>query len=149
MVGLISLALPNAKIIQLRRDPLDACLSCYSKLFTNGLVYTYDLGELGRFAHEYQLMMDHWEQVIPKDRLLSLSYSDVVADQLGQTRRLLDFCELPWNDACLSFYRNERVVKTASVHQVRQPIYKSSLRRWRPDPQLIAPLLRGLQGLPD
>jgi tetratricopeptide (TPR) repeat protein len=144
--GMIHLALPNARIIQVRRDPIDACLSCFSKLFSTELNFTYDLGELGRFARGYQNLMDHWERVLPADRLLSLNYEDLVADQEHQTRRLLEFCQLPWDDACLSFYKTSRAVRTASVSQVRRPIYKESVGRWRPALRQLAPLLDALRG---
>lgn len=144
--GLIHLALPQAKIIQVRRDLVDVCLSCYSLNFAQTLDYTYDLGELGRYAYSTKRFMDHWEKVLPPDRLLSVRYEDFIEDQEGQTRKLLDYCNLPWEEACLSFHQTDRAVVTASVRQVRNPIYKSSVRRWRPAPEILQPLMDGLEG---
>jgi tetratricopeptide (TPR) repeat protein len=144
--GLIHLALPNARIILLRRNLVDVCLSCFTINFAGKLDYTYDLGELGRYARASEKLMDHWEKVLPADRLLSVRYEDFVEDQEAQTRRLLDFCGLGWEDACLSFHQTEREVRTASLQQVRKPIYKSSVRRWRPDEVILKPLLDALAG---
>ena len=144
--GLIATVLPGARIIQLRRDLVDVCLSCFSKQFAGELPFTYDLAELGRYARASDRLMDHWEAVLPPDRLLSMRYEDVVEDLPAQAARLLDFCGLPWTDRVLSFHKTERAVRTASVNQVRKPIYKSSVGKWRPDEQTIAPLLAGLRG---
>lgn len=129
-VGLIALMLPNAKIIDARRHPLDACLSNYRQLFAKGQNFTYDLTEIGEYYLQYQRMMDHWHAVLP-GRVLTVQYEDVVADFEPQVRRLLDFCGLPWQDACLRFYESERPVRTPSAEQVRQPIYDRSVGHWR------------------
>jgi len=129
-VGLIHALLPNARIVHCMRDPLDTCISCYSKLFTFGHEFTYDLVELGRYYRSYAGLMDHWRSVIPPDCLLDVRYEDVVDDLEGEARRLVDFCRLPWTEACTRFHDTRRIVRTASLHQVRQPIYRSSLRRW-------------------
>ena len=129
-VGLIALTLPNAKIIDARRHPLDACLSNYRQLFAKGQNFTYDLTEIGEYYLEYQRMMDHWHEVLP-DRVLTVQYEDVVADFEPQVRRLLGFCGLAWQDACLRFYESERPVRTPSAEQVRQPIYDRSVGYWR------------------
>ena len=129
-VGLIALTLPNAKIIDARRHPLDACLSNYRQLFAKGQNFTYDLTEIGEYYLEYQRMMDHWHEVLP-GRVLTVQYEDVVADFEPQVRRLLDFCGLAWQDACLRFYESERPVRTPSAEQVRQPIYDRSVGYWR------------------
>ena len=142
--GLIALALPQARIVHTVRDPVDTCLSIYSKLFTGHHPYAYDLGELGRYHRAYQSLMDHWRQVLPEGTMLDLRYEDVVADLEGQARGLLDHCDLPWDDACLAFHRTDRAVRTASATQVRQPIYKSSVGRWRPAPELLRPLVDAL-----
>jgi tetratricopeptide (TPR) repeat protein len=142
--GFIHLALPNARIIQVRRDPVDACLSCFSNLFYEDLNYTYDLAELGRFAGRYVKLMNHWEMLLPPSRLMSLHYEELVEDQEAQTRRLLEFCGLPWDAACLNFHESTRAVRTASIRQIRKPLYKSSVGRWRPDSKALEPLLRGL-----
>ena len=128
--GLIALVLPNAKIIDARRHPLDACLSNYRQLFAKGQNFTYDLTEIGEYYLEYQRMMDHWHEVLP-DRVLTVQYEDVVADFEPQVRRLLAFCGLPWQDACLRFYESERPVRTPSAEQVRQPIYDRSVGHWK------------------
>jgi tetratricopeptide (TPR) repeat protein len=129
-IGLISLILPNAKIIDARRHPLDACLSCYRQLFAKGQNFTYDLTEIGEYWLQYQRMMDHWHDVLP-GRVLTLQYEQVVTDFESQVRRLLAFCGLPWEDACLRFYESDRPVRTPSSEQVRQPIYDRSIGHWR------------------
>ena len=146
IAGLIHVAMPNAKIIHTRRDPIDTCLSCFSKLFGDDLNWSYDLAELGRHYRLYQEMMEHWEDVLPQGAILHVQYEDVVNDLEGQARRLLDFCELDWDDACLSFHETKRAVRTASVAQVRQPIYRRSVGKWRPDDDVLRPLLEGLAG---
>lgn len=127
--GFIATILPNAKIIDARRHPLDACLSCYRQLFAKGQNFTYDLTEIGEYYLQYQRLMDHWAAVIP-GRVLTVQYEEVVADFENQVRRLLDFCGLPWEEACLRFYESERPVRTPSSEQVRQPIYDRSVGHW-------------------
>jgi tetratricopeptide (TPR) repeat protein len=129
-VGLIALMLPNSRIIDARRHPLDACLSNYRQLFALGQNFTYDLTEIGEYYLQYQRMMDHWERVLP-GRVLTVQYEDVVADFETQVRRLLEFCGLPWQDACLRFYESERPVRTPSAVQVRRPIYDGSVGHWK------------------
>ena len=129
-IGLIALMLPNAKIIDARRHPLDACLSCYRQLFAKGQNFTYDLTEIGEYYVQYQRLMDHWARVLP-GRVLTVQYEAVVGEFESQVRRLLDFCGLPWNEACLRFYESERPVRTPSAEQVRQPIYDRSVGHWR------------------
>lgn len=145
--GLIRLALPNARIIHCRRDPVDTCLSCYTKLFTAEQLFTYDLTELGRFHVAYQELMAHWRSVLPKDRFIEVDYEAVIDDLEGQARRLIDFLGLPWEDACLRFHETRRTIRTASVNQVRRPIYKSSMGRWKAHARYIEPLLTAL-GVP-
>jgi tetratricopeptide (TPR) repeat protein len=128
--GFLSLILPRAKIIDARRHPLDACLSCYRQLFAKGQAFTYDLTEIGEYYLQYQRLMDHWAQALP-GRVLTVQYEDVIADVGGQVRRLLEFCDLPWEDACLEFHRTDRPVRTPSAEQVRQPIYDTSVGHWR------------------
>ncbi len=129
-VGFLSLILPQAKIIDARRHPLDACLSCYRQLFAKGQAFTYDLTEIGEYYLQYQRMMDHWSEVLP-GQVLTVQYEEVVSDFEAQVRRLLEFCGLPWQDACLRFYESERPVRTPSSEQVRQPIYDRSVGHWR------------------
>jgi tetratricopeptide (TPR) repeat protein len=149
-VGFIKTILPNAKIINARRHPLDSCLGSYKQLFARGQPFTYDLYEIGEYYLEYQRMMDYWHEVFPR-RVLDVQYEEVVADLDGQVRTVLEFCELPFEDDCLRFHETRRAVKTASSEQVRQPIYSAALHRWRnyqehltPLIDVLEPLLRGL-----
>jgi tetratricopeptide (TPR) repeat protein len=129
-VGFINLILPNAKIIDARRYPMDSCLSCYRQLFARGQSFTYDLTEIGEYFLQYQRMMDHWHEVLP-GRCLTVQYEDMVTDFDNQLRRLLDYCELPWEENCARFYETDRPVRTASSEQVRQPVYTRSIHFWR------------------
>jgi tetratricopeptide (TPR) repeat protein len=129
-IGFLSLILPDARIIDARRHPLDACLSCYRQLFAKGQTFTYDLTEIGEYYLQYQRMMDHWHRVLP-GRVLTVQYEEVVTDFEAQVRRLLEFCGLPWEDACLRFHESDRPVRTPSSEQVRQPIYDRSIGHWR------------------
>jgi hypothetical protein len=140
-VGLIHLALPNAKIIHVRRHPLDTCLSCFSKLFQGHLPYTYDLAELGRYYRLYEGLMAHWRRVTPPGVMLEVRYEDVVADLEGQARRILAHCGLDWDARCLDFHLTQRSVRTASATQVRQPIYDHSIGRWRAYASFLEPLI--------
>ena len=129
-VGFINLILPNAKIIDARRHPLDSCLSCYRQLFARGQPFTYDLTDIGEYFLEYQRLMDHWHEVLP-GQVLTMQYEDVVQDFETQVRRLLDFCDLPWEESCVRFYETDRPVRTASSEQVRQPVHSKSINFWR------------------
>ena len=142
--GLIHLALPNAKIIHSKRDPVDTCISCFSKLFTGEQNHAYDLGELGRYYKCYERLMAHWRRILPAGRMLEVQYEDVVADLETQARRIITYCGLPWDDRCLSFHEAQRPVRTASAAQVRQPIYKSAVGRARVYGDQLEPLLRAL-----
>jgi len=140
-VGLIRLIIPNARIIHTMRDPIDTCVSCYSKLFAEGLHYTYDPGELGRYYRHYRDLMDHWRSVLPPGAMLDVSYESVVENLEGEARRLIDYCGLPWDDRCIQFHQTKRSVSTASAVQVRQPLYRSSMQRWRKYEADLGPLL--------
>lgn len=142
--GLIPLILPGARIIHARRDAVDTCLSCYSKLFSGDQPFAYDQAELGAFYRDYEALMAHWREVLPADRFIEVDYEAVVDDLEGQARRLVAFLGLPWDDACLSFHNNPRVVRTASVNQVRQPIYRTSKGRWHAHAEQLKPLLAAL-----
>ena len=145
-VGLIHLALPNARVIHVRRDPTDTCFSCFTKLFVgNGLPYSYDLGELGRYYRAYEALMAYWRAVLPQGAMLETQYEEVVADVEGQARRLVSYCGLEWDARCLDFHRTERHVRTASLAQVRQPIYKGSVGRWRAYEAFLDPLRAELE----
>ncbi len=140
-LGLIHLALPNAKIIHAMRDPMDSCFSCFSRLFNDTMEFAYDQGTLGRYYRRYITLMRHWHKVLPEGTILDLPYEDMVADTEEQARRVLKFVGLPWDDKCLEFYKNERLVKTASVAQVRKPIYTTSVARWKHFARHLQPLL--------
>lgn len=142
--GLIPLILPGARIIHCRRNPVDTCLSCYTKQFGGEQPFSYDLAELGEFYTDYQKLMAHWAQVLPADRFIEVDYEHVVDDLEGEARRLVSFLGLPWEDACLQFHANNRVVRTASVNQVRQPIYTTSKGRWQKHASHLGPLLAAL-----
>jgi len=129
-VGLLKLILPNCKIIDVRRHPLDSCFGSYKQLFARGQPFSYDLMELGEYYLQYRRLMEHWHDVLA-GFVLEVRYEDVVADLEREARRILAFCGLPWEEECLRFYEVERAVKTASSEQVRQPIYATSINLWR------------------
>jgi hypothetical protein len=129
-LGLISLILPNARIIDARRDPLDTCVSCFRQLFARGQPFTYDLVDIGEYYLQYRKMMDHWQAVLP-GRVLTVQYEELVGDFEKQVRRLLDYCGLPFEENCLRFHETERPVRTASSEQVRRPINAEAIGRWR------------------
>jgi tetratricopeptide (TPR) repeat protein len=142
--GLIPLILPGARIVHARRNAVDTCLSCYTKLFGGEQPFTYELTELGTFYGYYERLMAHWHRVLPAERFIEVDYESVVDDFEGEARRLIAFLGLPWDDACLNFHENRRVVRTASVNQVRQPIYRTSKGRWTSYAAYLAPLLETL-----
>lgn len=143
-VGLIHLALPGAKIIHTKRDAADTCLSCFSQLFSGHHPYAYDLAELGRYWKAYDRLMDHWKSVLPDGVMLEVRYEDVVEDLEGQARRLLDHCALEWSASCAAFHLNQRPVRTASLAQVREPIYRRSVHKWQASKVFLRPLLEVL-----
>ena len=130
LLGFAYLAMPNAKFINARRHPLDSCLGSYKQLFGKGQHFTYDMLELGMYYEEYDAMIKHWHKVLP-GRILDVHYEETVTDLETQVRRILDHCGLPFEEQCLRFYETDRAVKTASSEQVRQPIYKGALGKWR------------------
>lgn len=142
-IGLINLALPNAKIIHCRREPMDTCFSCYQMLFSARHDYAYDLTELGHYYRLYDQLMQHWHQVLP-GRILDVQYEKLVAHPKEEMQRLLDYCELPWDEACLQFYKTKRAVGTASFLQVRQPLYTTSVGRWKHYAHHLEPLKKAL-----
>ncbi len=144
--GLIHLALPEARIIHVLRDPADTCWSCFATLFTAGQNFAYDLEELGRYYRAYEALMAHWRTVLPAGVMLEIRYEDVVADLEREARRIIAFCGLAWDDACLAFHATQRPVRTASAAQVRQPIYRGSIGRWRSYAAELGPLLAALGG---
>ena len=142
-VGLIRLVLPNARVIDARRDPMACCFSCFKQLFGEGQEFTYGLEQLGRYYRAYVRLMDHWDRVLP-DFVLRVMHEDVVNDLETQVRRILDFCGLPFEEACLNFHETERSVRTPSSEQVRQPIYRSGLEQWRNFEPWLEPLKEAL-----
>jgi tetratricopeptide (TPR) repeat protein len=142
-LGLIHLALPNARFIHTRRNPIETCLSCFRINFEN-LPYTNDLGELGRYYSRYASLMEFWKARLPDAPVLDVEYETLVEDFEAQARRIIAHCGLEWDPACLSFQDVKRPVRTSSIKQVRQPLYRTSLRTWRPSLEQLKPLLDGL-----
>jgi len=146
-IGLIKLILPNSRVIHCRRDPLDTCLSIFKNYFTGAHEYAYDLVDLGTYYKLYGRLMEHWHKVMP-DFIYDVHYEKVISDQVAQTKALLNYCGLEWNDACLEFYKSDRPVKTASFAQVRKPIYTDSVQSWKRYERQLKPLHRILNGRP-
>jgi tetratricopeptide (TPR) repeat protein len=145
-VGLIHLTLANARIIHVRRDPLDTCFSCFSMLFVGHQPYTYDLGELGRYYRAYEALMAHWRQVLPPGVMLEVRYEDIIDDLKGQAAAMTRHCGLAFEESCLAFHETIRPVRTASSTQVRQPLYRNSVGRSRAYEHLLQPLCQVLEG---
>jgi tetratricopeptide (TPR) repeat protein len=145
-LGLIHAMLPGARIIHVQRNPLDTCLSNFMQLFNTKQQHSYDLAELGGYYADYEKLMAHWRDVMPAGSFIDVRYEDVVDDIEGQTRRLLDYCGLAWSDACIDFHRNTRQIRTASLAQVRQPLYRGSIGRWRHYEHFLEPLRTALEG---
>lgn len=141
-LGLIHMAFPNARIIHCCRDPVDTCLSIYFQNFPALHPYAYDLEDLAVLCEQYERFMQHWRKVIPPAQLLQVQYEDLVADQEGGSRRMIEFCGLDWDDRCLAFQENRRIVRTASSWQVRQPLYRTSVARWQKYEPYLGPLAR-------
>jgi tetratricopeptide (TPR) repeat protein len=129
-IGLILMMFPNAKIIHTVRDPIDTCLSCYFQNFTRGQDYSFDIAALAHFYNDYSRLMEHWKSLFP-GKILDFHYENMIENQEAESRRLIEYCGLAWEDQCLQFHKTRRSVKTASFMQVRQPIYQSSIGRWK------------------
>lgn len=142
--GLINLVFPNAKIIHVQRNAIDNCFSMFSITFEDPLRFSHKLTELGHFYRAYRRVMDNWRRVLPAGAMLDVQYEDVVNDIDTQARRLIAFCGLPWHDACLAFHAKGGTVRTASAYQVRQPLYRSSVGRWRAYEKHLGPLIAAL-----
>ncbi len=142
-VGMIHLILPNAKIIDARRHPLACCFSGFKQLFASGQNFTYSMEEIGRYYRDYVELMTHWDKVLP-GRVLRVNYEDVVANIEAEVHRLLDYCALPFEPACLEFHKTERAVRTASSEQVRQPLYTGAVEQWRNFEPWLGPLTKAL-----
>jgi len=142
-IGLIHLIMPNAKIIDARRYPLDCCFSMFKQLFAQGQEFSYGLAEAGSYYRSYVKLMDHWDKVLPS-KILRVNNEDVIEDLEGQVKRMLDFLELPFEEECISFHETDRSVRTASSEQVRQPINKKGMGRWKPYAKNLRPLLESI-----
>jgi hypothetical protein len=145
-LGLINLLFPKAHVIHTRRDPVDTCLSGFTKLFKDDMPHSYDLSELGRYYGKYRELMEHWEKVLPEGFMTTVQYEDVVADTEKEAKRLIEFLGLPWDPKCVDFHKSDRPVKTASVAQVRKPIYKTSVQRWKKYGPGLQPLVDAIDG---
>ena len=142
-IGLIHLIMPNAKIIDARRYPLDCCFSMFKQLFAQGQEFSYGLAEAGSYYRSYVKLMDHWDKVLP-NKILRVNNEDVIEDLEGQVNRMLDFLELPFEEECILFHETDRSVRTASSEQVRQPINKKGMGRWKPYAKNLRPLLESI-----
>ena len=143
-LGLIHMILPNARVIDARREPMACCFSNYKQLFASGQEFSYDLETLGTYYRDYVALMQHWHGVLP-GKVLCVQYEDVVADLEGQVRRMLDFLGLPFEQSCLDYHRTERAVRTPSSEQVRQPIFREGLDQWRQFERHLGPLRKALE----
>jgi len=139
-LGLIHSVFPAARIIYVRRDPIDTCLSCYFQQFAASHNFTTDLADLAHYYREHRRLVSHWQAVLPPGTLLEIPYAELVADQEKWTRRILEFLNLEWDERCLQFYLTQRPVITASFWQVRQKLYGSAVGRWRNYRRFIGPL---------
>ena len=142
-IGLIHLIMPNAKIIDARRYPLDCCFSMFKQLFAQGQEFTYGLEEAASYYNSYVKLMNHWDNVLP-NKILRVNNEDVINDLEGQVKRILNFIEIPFEDSCISFHETDRSVRTASSEQVRQPINKKGMGRWKPYAKHLKPLINTL-----
>jgi tetratricopeptide (TPR) repeat protein len=146
-LGVIHRVFPNARIIHCRRNPLDTCFSAYTKLFAGDFGFTYEQRELGLHYRHYHALMAHWRSVLPQRIFMEIDYETLVSEPRDETRRLLQFLDLPWNEACMRFFENSRIVNTASFAQVRRPIYRSSVGRAQALRTHLQPLIEALGDL--
>ena len=144
-IGLIYLALPNAKVVHVNRHPVDACFAMYKYLFKNAYPFSYDLDELGEYYIQHHRLMAHWRVILPDGWLYDIQYEDIVTDQKKATENLLDYLDLEWEDSCLEFYLNEQASMTGSASQVREPLYKSSVGKWSYYERQLLPLVDKLK----
>lgn len=147
-IGLIKLILPNAKIIDARREPFACCFSGYKQLFAEGQEFSYDLNDIGHYYQAYEKLMSHWDRVLP-GQILRVQHEDLLDDLEGQVRRILDYCGLEFEANCLRFYKTKRAIKTPSSEQVRQPLYRSAMEQWRNYQEYLSPLFKALDREPD
>ncbi|HFD11210.1 MAG TPA: sulfotransferase family protein [Crenotrichaceae bacterium] len=144
-LGLIHVLFPNARIIHCRRNPRDSCISMYTEYFPDGVSYSYNLLKLGAYYKQYERIMNHWHSVLPAGSIIDVDYENMVADQEKESRRLIDFIGLDWDESCLSFHTKNRRVDTASDLQVKKPIYSSSIGRWKHYEKHLEELERGFK----
>ncbi|HEX2939745.1 MAG TPA: sulfotransferase, partial [Rhodopila sp.] len=145
-LGHIAMLFPRARIIFCRRDLRDVGVSCFFEHFSDGVDWSFDLTDIGARAYEMERLFVHWKHVLPL-QMLEVQYEDLVADLEGQSRRLIDFLGLDWDPACLSFHKTDRQIMTASHWQVRQPLYASSVGRWRNYRKHLGPMIEAMRGL--
>ena len=146
VIGFLHTILPNAKVIDARRHPLDSCFGTFKQLFAKGQAFSYDLFDLAHYYSQYVRLIDHWNEVLP-GKVLTVNYEDTVADLETQARKMIEHCGLEWEDQVLRYYETKRAVKTASSEQVRKPIYKGSLNFWRNYEEELEPLIESLEPL--
>jgi hypothetical protein len=144
-VGLIKAVFPNARVVHCRRNPMDNCFSIFKSDFKELFAFAYDLTELGLYYNLYSKLMAHWEKVLP-GFMHTIRYEELVSGQRHQTERLLDYCGLPWDESCLNFHKTKRRVGTASLAQVRKPIYNDSVERWLRYEKQLEPLRKAICG---
>lgn len=142
-VALIKRILPNATVIDARREPMAACFANFKQLFAQGQEFTYSMDDIANYYADYVRLMDHWHSILP-GQVLTVQYEDVVEDLETQVRRLLDFCGLEFEEACLCYYEKDRAVRTASSEQVRQPIYRDAMNQWMNYERHLLPLRQAL-----
>ncbi|MDA1037926.1 MAG: sulfotransferase, partial [Proteobacteria bacterium] len=143
-IGLIHLILPNAKIIDARRNPMDCCFSNYKQLFGSGQGFTYSFERIANYYKDYLRIMKHWDNVLP-GKIHRVNYESMISDTENEIKRLLKYCDLDFEDACLNFYENKRAVRTPSSEQVRQPIYTSGMNQWKNFEEWLIPLKNELK----
>ena len=148
ILGLIHALFPNARIVYCQRDPLDTCVSCFTTSFKSGHKFSNDLRELGEYYRLNEAAMTQWQAMFPAGTIHTIRYEDLVTDMEAQVRKLLAFCGLEWDEGCLNYQKNSRAVSTASVYQVRQPIYSSAIGRWRRYAAHLGPLQQALAAPP-
>jgi hypothetical protein len=143
-IGFIHLILPNARIIDARREAMACCFGNFKQLFSDGMEFKYSLEDLGRYYSQYVALMEHWDRVLP-GKILRVQYEEVVNDLEGSVRRMLDFLGLPFEPACLEFHKTARIIRTVSSEQVRRPISREGLDQWRHFEPWLDPLKQALR----
>lgn len=145
LLGLIHACLPDARIVHVRRDPRDNAFSCFATPFSEGLEFSFVMEDIAHFYHSYTRLMAHWRSVLGSERIIEIEYESLVGDPESEMRRLLAALELDWDPRCLEFHKKSRTISTASVYQVRQPIYRGSIGRWRHFETHLLHLIKALE----